>query len=104
MGCLATLLALVSCAGSASDLDMLRKQLESSVGRQFETTMFSKPTASRREREFAVVAGQRQFRFTWLNGCQYTINVSDEGGVVSGWAFNSDEELCRAVARHALGS
>ena len=90
-----------SCA--AVDENAIQKRLELSVGQRFSESRWSQPTAAKREiREDG--ESIRVYEFHWANGCAYQVVVRKADGVISGWQFTSEAELCKHVIRRSLGS
>lgn len=95
---------IAGCSNIEIDRDMIRKRLEAAVGEQFEQTDFSKPVAPKRQLTRDPSSNQDRYRFTWLNGCSYVLDVDASSRLITGWHFVSEERLCQEVPHRALGS
>lgn len=94
----------VSCATTVSTGEFIfEHELNESIGVDFFTTDWSRPTGATRREIFrdGIAIGYEYF---WRNGCSFVISVGAATPIITGWKYTSEPKLCKAMARYTFGT
>ena len=103
LSCLA-LLGVSGCAASPRAGDgILVAKLDASLGKEFASTDWSRPTGAR-TRQLPAQGDKKEYEYGWANGCVVVLSVEASTDRIVAWRFAENEAACRAIAGYTFGT
>jgi len=92
------------CAASRDEGgSVVEARLNSSVGKRFDATDWSKPTGAV-TRDLPSDNGNREIEYLWKNGCAFVLAIDRSTQAILNWRYSSQPELCHALRSYTFGT
>ncbi|HEY6511010.1 MAG TPA: hypothetical protein VI032_03480 [Burkholderiaceae bacterium] len=101
---LALVASIQGCAAPrGDDVPVIEHKLNSSVGKRFDATDWSKSTGAV-TRTLPDSNGNREIEYLWKNGCSFVVSIDRSSQAIVSWRYSSKPELCQTIRSYTFGT